>query len=60
MADARRHTFASQCQGKVGFEPARLAHDINQRRGRRGKGRGQKREVYKCRWCSKWHLGRSD
>lgn len=63
MTEARHHVRASQCQGKVGFESAALAHQVNRLRSKRHGGKKNRRpprDAYKCGHCGKWHLGRSD
>lgn len=46
------------CVGKARFESYAAADRIQKRRGRDRKYR--KSEVYRCRVCRGWHLGRSD
>ena len=41
------------CEGKVKFESWALAREVTKRRGRHQKIR----EVYKCPYCHKFHVG---
>lgn len=46
------------CEGKASFDTYHLATQVcrDRARGRRQ----QKRQAYRCRACSKWHLGATD
>lgn len=43
----------SMCSGKVGFDDVKQAREVVNRRGH---GHA---DVYRCRWCNRWHLGTS-
>lgn len=61
MSETRRHTRASQCTGKIGFDSPALAHEVSRKRAARRQGKDRKREprsLYRCQHCGKWHLGR--
>ena len=53
-------TYRDGCTGKVPFASPALAADIATRgnRGPKGKGETKNREVYRCRACNFWHLGK--
>lgn len=51
----------SDCVGKVGFGSFVLAKKATKRGwGKRHRGRREKREPYRCRWCGNWHIGHKD
>lgn len=45
----------ASCEGKVSFDTWSLAYTVAKRRGSNGKKGG----VYRCRFCHKFHIGRS-
>jgi len=51
---AERAPSLYSCWGKVAFDTAFLAVEVNARRTKRGK----KNQPYRCAFCGKWHLGR--
>jgi hypothetical protein len=44
---------ASQCEGKQRFANPALAWRVLKRRSLRR----QARQMYRCVWCGKWHIG---
>lgn len=49
---------AAMCDGKERFVSPQLAHDVLRKRKKSGKG--AKRQVYRCKHCSGWHIGQPD
>lgn len=45
---------ASSCDGKVAFTSAKVAHKVSKRRT----AYGYLSNVYRCRYCGQWHIGR--
>jgi len=53
---SRAEVLAAGCDGKEGFETFTTANQVRRRR-LRGRMQHRRLEVYKCRFCPKFHIG---
>lgn len=56
MKERTSERFASGCYGKQGFASATLAQRVAKRARQ---NRDAKLQVYRCKFCHQWHIGRA-